>query len=626
MELLGLTTNQAIAAAVAAALAVTGLYLIRPRRRRVTVAYVALWEGVVSGARSSAWVSFLHRIGSWLLALLCAGLVVGALADPRQAAGDGTLHVLWLDGSLSMQTRPEPGGPTLHERALERAHEYVDRMPRGDVALVLGVGAHPFAAPISGEPAELHRAIDSVVPTDAEADVARAASLALDAAPEATAAARLVLFTDGPFVLPPALEERVQARFVTEAVLLFGGAAPANLAITALAARPHPLDRSRAEVLLEIRSYADVPATVEVVLSTEGRSIDVLSLDVPARGRVRRFFDDVSGLDSTLEAALTVTEGPTDALAADDVAFARIASQARTRVAVVSRDNGYLDAALLLDEALDVVDVPLGGAPDATMVDVAIFDGVLPPAAYSAPAIYLCPDTRTGGVGPLEVTADAPRPRFDVLDDEHPLLRWASLRSVNVASALAVTLAEGDSVVAGDEGVPLIVTGERDGARFVALTFDARQSDLPLRIAWPVLLLDAIALLTPEGDREPSFARAGEPFRVALPAGATEATLSTSSGPIPVPVLDGQASLELASAGIHRLATEVGEVVVAVSPAAGAESDLRAPGPIDLGDGPLSEPVLAAPRAARHPWEWMALGALMILVVEGITFHRRWTV
>jgi len=36
------------------------------------------------------------------------------------------------------------------------------------------------------------------------------------------------------------------------------------------------------------------------------------------------------------------------------------------------------------------------------------------------------------------------------------------------------------------------VAGERGGYKFVALGFDPAESDLPLRTAWPLFLLDTI--------------------------------------------------------------------------------------------------------------------------------------
>lgn len=625
VDLHGLTSGQAIAAFAASFAVVTALYLLKLRRRRVEVASIELWRQVLGDARTSGLFSRLTRWGSWLLALSLTALVLLALADPRPPVGERTLHVLLVDASLSMQATDVE--PSRFARAIERAHTYVDRLPEGDVAMVVGLSAHPAAEPITSEPAALHRALDALEVTDGEGDVARALHLAMDATLDQRPA-RIVLFSDGAFEISAEQRALLAAADIPLLAEPLGESTTVeNVAITALAARPHPLDASRAEVLLEVQSFASRAVEVEVRLETEGRSIEVLRLSVPPGERVRRFFEDITGLDRTLEAHLDVLSGVEDRLPGDDHAYARIATRSRTRVAVVSRDNAYLEAALLLDEALEVTEVAPGSAPDPSLVDVAIFDGVLPSAPYRGPAIYLHPDARVGGASPLDVTGEVERPRFDVLDDEHPLLRWVSLRNVNIARALQVLPGEGDDVVAGDEGVPLLVAGAREGARFVALTFDAQESDLPLRIAWPVFLLDAIAYLTPHEERDPSFARAGERFFIPLPAHATEAFLDLPPGArTPVPSLEGRARLEVAFAGLHRLETDAGEILIAVSPAAGRESSLMPLGPVNLGAGELSAPVLAAPRPARHLWEWMALGALGLLLVEAVTYHRRWTV
>jgi hypothetical protein len=637
VEPFGLSAGQAGLAFGVTALAVTALYLLRLRRRRVEVASIALWREVLNEARSSELFARLTRWGSWLLALALVAALIAAVADPRPASSEPMVHVLVLDASLSMQATDASTDAALSrfDAAIAAAHRYVDRLPEGDAALVVTLAAHPSASASSLDPAQGHEAVDAVEVTDTAGDAERALALALDAA--ASERSRIVLFTDGAWSISDAMRARIAEHEVVAMRLSERATehAPPNLAITALAARPHPLDASRAEVLLEVQSFADTEVEIEVRLDTEGRALEVLRLTIPPRERVRRFFTDLTGLDRTLEAHLSVisglADGASDALPGDDHAYARIAERSRQRIAVVSRDNAYLEAALLLDEALEVTDLPPNQIPDASVTDVAIFDDLLPETAYGGPAIYLHPDPRRGGVGPLEVTGDVDRPRFDVIDDEHPLMRWLSLRNVNVGSALRFVLTDDDARIAGDEDAPLLVAGERDGVRFVALAFDVQSSDLPLRIAWPVLLLDAIAHLTPHEERDLSFARAGQPFSVGLPAGATEASLQIDGEAVEVPVLDGRASVELSHAGLHPLRTDAGERLLAVSPATGLESDLTALGPIDLGSTELgarvlSEPELAAPRPARHLWEWLALFALGVLVIEAVTYHRRWTV
>ena len=69
VEPFGLSAGQAGVAFGGTALAVTALYLLRLRRRRVEVASIALWREVLNEARSSELFARLTRWGSWLLAL-----------------------------------------------------------------------------------------------------------------------------------------------------------------------------------------------------------------------------------------------------------------------------------------------------------------------------------------------------------------------------------------------------------------------------------------------------------------------------------------------------------------------------------------------------------------------------
>lgn len=628
METLGLTAAQALTTFAAVGGVVTLLYLLRLRRVERRVAYVELWRRVLPSSQSSRLGGSLRRIGSWLLALGLVAALTLALADPRPTPGERTAWVLLVDTSLSMQATDV--APSRFERMRRSAHALVDGLGDGDVALVVSLGPRARGGQLTADPAELHRALDALGPTDAAADLSGAIGLALDATHDEHRT-RIVLYSDGAGVLDAGTLERLSAAGAELlAAPIEGAAAPANVAITALAARPHPLDPSRAEVLLEVVSHAAEPVEAEVVLTTEGRAVEVVRLSLAPGARARRLFGDVSGLDRTLEAALRITEGPPDALAADDHAFARIARRSRARVGVVSRDNAFLEAALLLDEALEVTELPADETPDPARYDVVLFDGLLPPAPYAGPALYLRPDPRTGGAGPLEVTGDVERPRFDVLTDEHPLLRWVSLRNVNVSRALALSPSEVDVVVAGDEGAPLLVAGERElGAApvpFVALAFDVRESDLPLRIAWPVLLLDAIRFLAPASASEPAFARAGEPFEEAVGSGDARLTPSGASSSVPIAVRDGRARLEIDRAGIHRLVVDGEEILLAVSPAAGPESELEAPHAVSIDGEVLPAPSLPARRGARQSWEWLALAALVLLLIEAATYHRRWTV
>ena len=100
-----------------------------------------------------------------------------------------------------------------------------------------------------------------------------------------------------------------------------------------------------------------------------------------------------------------------DQLPADDHAYALLPERRRAKVLVVTPGNTYLEAALLLDEYLDVQlvsprDYAEKIAPSGQKHDVVVFDGVTPADPPRAHAIYLDP-ARPGYVRHIETVADA---------------------------------------------------------------------------------------------------------------------------------------------------------------------------------------------------------------------------
>lgn len=622
-ELAGVSGATAAALFGAAFVVVTALYLLALRRRPVVVPFVDLWREALEGERTSQLFSRLTRWISWLLALLFCGLVVLALADPRGRghAGSGRALVIAIDVSASMGATE--GADTRIDVAREEARRIVRGLGASDRAIVIAMGdeARPLT-PLTSDHASLLAAIDRCAPLDVVADLARTAHLAIDVT-SGEASRELVVITDGAVEGEAAAQDAL-AHAGLRARQVSVGSDAANVAITALSLRRYPLDPSRNELLLEVTSASEETERVEVELRGDGEAVDVISLELAPGARVRRFFQDLTGVDRALEAELRRADGGRDALAADDRAYARVPERRRVRIAVVSEDDIYLEAALLLDEMLDVRQVAPSAFPPSEPYDVAILDRFVPSVPVGADAIWIHPAPEAGTTGPLRVTGEIDRPFFDRLRREDPLLRHAALGDVNVGRALLVDPEPSDVVVAADERGPLLVRGTREGHRFVALTFDVRESDLPLRPAFPLLLLDAIESFAPSDARYRGSILTGEVSRVSLPEGATRATLRTEGREITLPVEDGRATLRPTHAGLVTLETDAGDVLVAANLPAARELDLTRRA-LDLGPAPESGPVLET-ASARLPWEWLALAALALLFVEWATFHRRWTV
>jgi hypothetical protein len=282
----------------------------------------------------------------------------------------------------------------------------------------------------------------------------------------------------------------------------------------------------------------------------------------------------------------------------------------------------------LLDEYLDVTEVTTAQGLCEGDYDVFILDNWVPDATPPGPTLYLNPVAREGGVGPLEVTGILARPYFDTQDRRHPLLQFTAMRDVNIGRALAARAEPNDRVVAADSRGPLLVSGSRNNQPFVALLFDVRESDLALRVAWPLLLLNAIDLFVQERAGYVSSYSTGDTWRIPVPSDRREVTIvDPRGGERTVSVEQGRAVYAGRLAGFYELRLPDGaSEPFAANLGAGEESRVTPADALTVGEIRAEAPTRGQLGVRRELWLYLALFALGILAIEWWTYHRRITV
>ena len=519
----GLSLAQVLTVLGVVGAGVVVLYLLKLRRRRVDVPFVKLWEEILAEKQTTRLFSQLKRWISLLVALLIVAALAFALGDPRKAGAtrEGRSLVVLVDASASMQATDVEG--SRFEGAREALRELIAELGPSDRMLVaqLDASATPLS-PLTGDTRVLEEAAEALDVLDVAANPRAGLRLALDVLREQPQA-EVVLLSDG-LLDQERFDTAAFSERLGESAIAFSwkklGDEEGNVGIGAFSVRRYPLDKSQSEVLVELYNPTSADRAVELELLGDGESVDVQRLTVHGGERLRRFFRNISGVDQTLEARLRPTGDERDYLPADDRAWARLPERRRARVAVYSAGNLYLQAALLLDEYLEVVEATPDQFPLEGRFDVAIFDSFVPPSPPQTPALYLFPEPAGDQDWmPLAVDGEMESPYFDRIERRHPLMQWTAMGDVNVANALRVELQPGDRAVASDTRGPLIVTGTRHDQPFVAFTFDVRRSDLPLRVAWPLLLLNTIDLFVQERDGFVSSYETGETWYVPVSGG-----------------------------------------------------------------------------------------------------------
>ena len=563
MHLFGLTLIQFASFLGASVLVVAALYQLRLRRRTVVVSFAPLWQKVVRDRAATSLFERLRQILSFLLQVAFVFLVLLAVARPRLSGDAERVRafavVIDAGGSMQASTDLASNPPrTRLDEAKALARSLVARLGETDSAIVICAGGTP--EPLTGFESDrerLSRAIDSLRAADGPSNAGDAADFAQKLV--GNGYGRVFVFSDRP---APISLPGVHWRHVGQPL--------ENVAITHFAARASLESPGEYEIFFEARNFGRKEADVRLRVESVGGASTVIE-DRPLRlvpgGRVSDVLHGIVQDDMKFAARLTGADGRPwrDGLALDDRADAAVSAPRLLRVAVVGTPDFFLDAALRSDPLVVVSRVAPADYKGALGADVVIFDNCAP-APGASRAIYINP---RGPGSPFASSGDVKDVFVDRVSREHPVMRFVdSLAELNVARSQSLAAGAGYVVLASCAGASVMLAREDARGRLVAFGFDLRESDLPLRVAFPKIVRNAIR-----------WAASGETPGL---AGAEFTARDESVS-------------DLYSAG--------------ASPAAAA-NEFASPGA----------------SVGWELWPWLVLAALALTLCEWFTYHRRWTV
>lgn len=611
---------------VAAALTIA-MYFLKLRRRPIVVPFLPMWERLLRDQEASRLFSELRRWLSLLLHLVLVALLAFALGDPRLSERwlGGRHLVVLVDGSASMATSDGTNGATRIEVARGELRKLVDGLSGADRMLIaqLSETVLPLST-LTDNPAELAAAVERLRSTETGTQLEVGLQFALDSL-RGRREPEVIIIGDGAFRDDvEALSRRLPLGDVKLRYLPVGASRP-NVAITAFAVRRYPLDKSRYEVLLELVNQSDATRTVQVTLLGDGQVIDVNEFQLQPRETLARFYENLGGGNETLEAHLVTPDG-SDLLPVDNHAYALLPERRRSKVLVITPGNTYLEAALLLDEYLEVTTMaPTDTVPDGAF-DVTIQDGVAlttPPSAGAQ--IYLNPPPEGG---PLSHRQRITEFGFDTWDKKSSLLSFIAPENIQVLEGTAFKLETGDKVVGASALGPFLVTGQREARPFVALGFDPRKSDMVLRIAWPLFILNSIQFATDRDGDDYSAYSTGKVWQLPVPSTLDAVTLI---GPQELRrqlvQRNGVVSFYGERSGFYELRSNQETISkFAANFVDPRESALEVREEFNYGSTVATAPSGFAAGIRRELWGALLLIVIAVSAIEWFTFHRRVTV
>lgn len=476
------------------ALPVIAFYLIKTRLQRRLVSTSLFWQQLTPQIYNTSIWRKLRRWLSLLLQLLFLGALVFALAQPLaawQSLQPASLVIL-LDPSVSMEATDV--APSRWLRAVQLAEARIKQMRVFDEATVLVASDPPqVLSNWARSKRTLLRALAEARPASRATDVRPALTLARNLA-EGRSHGRVVLLSDGVWSEPPAKETLSGV----ESVWISGDGV--NTGITLFTPRRALTGPGEFQLAARVESRGPAPVSGSIEIYREGRIMDAQPVTLEPGKPWEKTWDGRADQATRFEAKLVGF--PPDRLARDDRAEAALAGQSSVSVELVAPSNGFLDAAF---KALDSVTwkrtwpaSELGAARPGTLY---VFYREVPPPDFAAAACILIDPPASGFWG--ERRGEIEQPLVSDFQRESPLLRYAGIENVSLASAREFAPAPGSDVLAESFGKPLLFGKWSGEQRWLVLPFDLETSDFVLRTAFPILLGNAVESLRAEAALPP---------------------------------------------------------------------------------------------------------------------------
>ncbi len=693
---IGLSTFGYIAAGVT--VLVISAYIIKMRRRRFEVPFAQLWKRVLNEKDANALWKHLKRFLSLLFILLILGAVLFAALDPTQGSQDHDARsvVILIDASGSMRAMDgnAKGTKSRMDAAKDAADKLLDSMGGGDVAMIMKVDgqATPLSRFSSDVPmlhtivhgglrdqksdakvarttdARNQKLISGVTASDTPADLPRALGAAADALRDRENPL-IVLISDGAFPeqqlgmvswdpkaaaavavqtkdkdLASVDLSKIDVRYVGV------GVRSDNVGIVAFNVRRYIANKAAYEVYIEMQNFGQEAAHRDLALYNGDTAVDIKRIDFKPNERIRKVYEKLPASDENkLRASLRPVAdvpGGSDPFALDDTAYALLPLRKKQKVLMVTGDNLFLEAAMLVYDNVDplkVTPAEYDAKPSlADGMDVVVFDeftpAVIPPSPTSV--IYFHP---TGPNSPFKISGETTDPHITEIDEGHPVMRWLTMSDVytDKSDVFAVDSKLGESALARSVTDALIVAKREGHRKLLAVGFSlpaaGRESatDLPMRVAFPMMLVNALDWFAGDQSDLLTTYATGKRERVPLDGvvGATEAEVKGPDGSLTkVPVIDGFATFYASHVGYYDLSAKaqdghvMAQIELATNLASVTESDIAPSTSLALGGKKLGPPPTFAISHSKKWWTYILLAAAALILLEWITYHRRITV
>ena len=559
------------------------LHLIRQRRTRVIVPTTALWQAIRLPPEQKQ-----HKLPLTpllLMHLLIAACLALALASPALTLGSRppTHTIIMLDTTSSMSATDAK--PTRFAQAQNAALDLLDAMQTNDTVSLIELNTRSRLVATGGldQREQLRQAVRDLAPAGNQANLNESMNIARSLLVQ-DQVNRLVGLSDKSLINDQAFEIAAEIDWRT-----FGGEGD-NVAVVDFAAQR----LSNGEIALygRMTNFSPNPAVRTMQLIVDDEIQDEQNLVIAPNLSEER----VWRVEAGARAALVLNQA--DIMPADDRADLPLEQGKSLRIRLVTANDTALERVLGALPQSDVT-VTQQVNPNASPVDVTVLNGILPQNLPSGALLIVNPpnDPRL----PISNSKLGERASSAALDPAFANVDMSSVQWGGRRPLAGEVPAGLQAVLNTEDAAPLVLRGTFNEQPAVIWLFDVDASNLPAKLAFPILTAASLNVLT-TGALPPT-----------LPAGAEPPLLDLQRP-------DGTnqpADQRLDQAGLYTFETTNGQRGgVAVQFGDPAESNLAQQPLPSFNETPQSPTFTTQTRVGWRLWWVFVVLALLILAAE----------
>jgi len=610
---------------------IIAMYLLKLRRTERVISSIYIWEQIVRDIEANAPWQRLQRNLLLILQLLFLIIIMLAIARPFTwtEGVSGKSLILIFDTSASMAAIDV--APNRLEAAKAQARQLVEKLPQTSRVTIIDAGNKAkLMLSSSNDYKQVYQTIDRIQANTAGSDLGVALQLA-SAIAMRQPDTQTVIFSDGNVSLP----ERIALNGIASFVSI--GNRGDNQAIELLTLQPMP-GGGNISAFAQVMNYSSSTVKRRVAFYADGQLANAYDINLTPNGEQAVLMDDLPATTHVVEARLISDNQTTDYLTADDRALAIFRDADPRSITLISRGNLFLETALTLLPGMVVTLINPQNGPSLPRADLTILDNYVPITTTlpQGNLLFIAPPQSTRY---FTITGSIDTPVPQLVDPTDPIVAHINLENVNILDALRIILpAWGKPVIASDDQsqgtstmIPLLFVGENEERRMAVLAFDLHRSDLPLQVAFPILLANLIQWLAPGVE--------GNIPNQVLPGNAVTISLSPGLPPstpfrIMITRPDGTSeNLEVESSklvfadteqlGLYQVnLSQSNTIEFAVNLFSPQESRIQPTTSLHILGTTSSEGIEDSQHNRKEWWRMCGLIALILLMFEWLFYHR----